>query len=231
MNGIFITGTDTGVGKTIVTGLLARYLLEKGYNVITQKWIQTGSTSTLSPDVKLHLKIMQRNKNDIRDYLDLVSPYTFKLASSPHLASRIEKRKITPHKIISSFKFLSSKFDFVIVEGIGGALVPYSKKSLIIDIVKELDLSVLLVAQNKLGAINHTLLTIEALASRNIRVLGIVFNNLKKQTKQILKDNPLIVRTLTNQQIFGSLPWVDGYDKLYEKFIPMGEKIRKALCR
>lgn len=229
MKGIFVTGTDTGVGKTIITGLLGKYLLEKEYNVITQKWIQTGCRDSLASDIKLHLKIMHRDKNSLGGYSGLISPYVFKVPSSPHLASQIENKIINPDKIKKSFKLLSRQFDFIIAEGIGGALVPFNKKCLVIDIVKDLRLPVLVVAQNKLGAINHTLLTIEALQKRKIKILGIIFNNPKKEDKRIIKDNPLIIKALTNQTVFGILPWIERHEELYKRFIPIGEKIYKRL--
>lgn len=193
MQGIFITGTDTGVGKTVVTGLLERYLAENNYKVLTRKWV------------------------------------AFKTPCSPHLASRLEKRRVNPAKIIKNFKNLSGEADFVIVEGTGGALVPYSRKGLIIDMAKKAGLPAIIVSRNKLGAINHTLLTIEALRSRKIRILGIIFNNLNKQDKRILEDNPRIVRTLSAEKIFGALPKINNKDKLYKKFIPIGRRIHAQL--
>lgn len=229
MKGLFVTGTDTGVGKTVISGLLGRYLLDKGYNVITQKWIQTGCGDTLASDIKLHLKIMHREKKGLEDYFDFISPYTFKIPSSPHLASQIENKIINPNKIIKSFKILSRHFDFIIAEGIGGVLVPFNKKRLVIDIVRDLNLPVLVVVQNKLGAINHALLTIEALKKRKINILGIIFNNLKKEDKRIAADNPVIIKRLTGQEVFGTLPWAEKYDKAYKSFIPLGNKIYKNL--
>jgi len=231
MKGIFVAGTDTGVGKTIISGLLGRYLSEKGHNVITQKWIQTGCRNGLAADVKLHLKIMHRSVNNLKNYSRLISPYTFKVPSSPHLASRIENNMINPDRIIESFKLLTRRFDLIIAEGIGGILVPFNKKCLVIDIVKKLRLPVLVVAQNKLGAINHTLLTIEALEKRKIKVLGIVFNNIKKENKLIIKDNPVIIKAITGQQVFGILPWLEDYETLYKKFSPIGDKIYQYLGR
>jgi dethiobiotin synthetase len=228
MKGIFVTGTDTGIGKTIITGLLAQYLQGKGYKVITQKWIQTGSKNCPS-DINLHLRLMKRRKKDINKYLPYMSSYTFKFASSPHLAARLEKRKIEVNKIKKSFGFLSKKFDFVIVEGAGGALVPFNKKRLIIDVAKQLNLPVLVVAGNKLGAINHTLMTIEAIKKRNMKRVGIIFNNQSaKISKTILKDNPRIVKKLTSETILGTLPRLKDKDRLYKAFIPIGRKIVNA---
>ncbi len=226
---IFVAGTDTGIGKTIVTGCLFRYLREKGYSAITQKWVQTGSNSVLSSDIRIHFKILKQGLRLVKEYIPLILPHIFKTPSSPHLASKLENRKINIHKIMKSFRTLSARFDFVIVEGVGGVLVPLNKDKLVIDIVKELKLPVLLVAGNKLGAINHTLLTIESLNSRKIKVLGLIFNNLKGQNRIILKDNPQIIKALTGKRILGVLSYGSTYEKVYKKFIPIGDKIFKQL--
>lgn len=223
MKGIFVTGTDTGVGKSMVTGFLAKYLRQKGYQVVTQKWVQTGSRESV--DINLHLKIMGVSRGAIKDYLDCVCPYIFKLPASPHLAARAEKKKIKISKIKKSFKLLSLKFDFVIVEGIGGALVPVNEKRLVIDIARELGLPVLVVAQNKLGAINQILMTLEALKSRKMKILGVLFNNCPGQNKLILNDNPEIIKKMTQQKILGVLPWNKRFDLLYKKFLPIAARI------
>jgi dethiobiotin synthetase len=231
MKALFVTGTDTGVGKTVITGCLAKYLSEKGYNVITQKWIQTGSNSNSPSDIELHLKIMNRNIDDMKEYLSYALPYVFKSACSAHLASKIENKRININKIKKSFKILSNRFDFIIIEGLGGVLVPYNKRRLVIDIVKDLDLPVLVVVENKLGAINHTLLTIEVLNIRKIKIFGLVFNNRKCENKPILEDNPRIIKALTKQKIFGALPREIRHRKLYERFIPIGDRIFRQLPR
>lgn len=226
MKALFVAGTDTGVGKTVVTSFLAKFLLQEGYNVVTQKWIQTGC-HFFDPDsdITMHLKSMGRQRNDFKAYLPHIAPYIFRNPYSPHLASRMENKAINPNRIKKSFSLLSREFDRVIIEGVGGVLVPFTRKCLIIDIVKDLGLPVLLVAQNKIGAINHTLLTIEALRQRKITILGIVFNNLKNEDRNILKDNPAIIKTLSGENIFGVLPWVKSQSKLYEAFVPIAKKI------
>jgi len=225
MRGIFITGTDTGVGKSIVCGLLGRYLTRQGYNVITQKWVETGSRGS-SEDIRCHLRLMGRPNKDINKLMRHLSPYTFSLASSPHLASCHERKSINKNKIKNSFRYLAKRFDIIIAEGAGGALVPLNKQSLLIDIAKELKLPVLIIASNKLGAINHTLLTIEALVSRKMKIKGIIFNNQsKKVNKIILKDNPQIIKTLTAQKVLGTLPYSKNMTSLYQSFIPIAKKI------
>ena len=166
----------------------------------------------------------------IKDHLDLVAPYKFKTACSPHLAARIDKRSIRKDKIIKAFKRLSSYFDFVLVEGTGGILVPFNTRETTADIVRALELPVLVVAENKLGAINHTLLTLEALKRRGLRVLGVVFNNLKEKNKKIIDDNPRIVEALSGYEVLGVLPRTTAGDRLYRRFLPIGDKIWRYLA-
>ncbi|NQT46290.1 MAG: dethiobiotin synthase [Candidatus Omnitrophica bacterium] len=226
MRAIFVTGTDTGVGKTVICGLLGRFLSDKGYNVITQKWVQSGSGS-FPKDIDSHLKLMGLTRRDVKDYLSHISPYSYRFPASPHLSADLENKKISSARIKKSFRFLAKRFDFVIVEGSGGALVPINRKKLLIDIAKDLKLPVLVVAGNKLGAINHTLLTIEAIRVRRMKIAGVIFNDLSKKTAEmILKDNPDIVKALTGERILGRLPWMKDKDSLYEAFIPKGERIK-----
>lgn len=222
---VFVTGIDTGVGKTVVCGLLARYLSDKGCRVITQKWVQTGSAG-FPKDIDIHLRLMGRSRRQISDYLSYAAPYNFKFASSPHLAARLQKKRINPARIKSSFRLLSKEFDFVIVEGTGGALVPLDEKTLVIDMAEELNLPVLIVAKNRLGAINHTLLTIEAVRARHMKILGIIFNSsYRNENKVILNDNPKIIRALADEAILGNLSWLKDRDSLYKAFLPIGQRI------
>lgn len=230
MKAVFVTGTDTGIGKTIVSGLLARYFLSMGYRVVTQKWIQTGG-GDFSEDIEQHLKLMKKKKEYVKGYMPYINPYTFKFAASPHLAASLEKRKVNVNKIKNSFRFLLKEFDFTIVEGIGGALVPFTRKRLVIDIAGELKLPVLIVAGNKLGAINHTLLTIEAIKARGMKISGVIFNNLKESVNSvILKDNPEIVEALTGEKIYGVLPWLRNREALYKVFRPIAGSIFAQLA-
>lgn len=225
LKSVFVTGTDTEVGKTIITGLLARYIAENGFKVITQKWIQTGS-SGFADDIDTHLKLMKLARADIKDCLPLVCPYVFKYPSSPHLAAKLEKRKISQTKIKKSFLALSKRFDCVIVEGIGGALVPFNEKNLVIDIAAELKLPALIVTDNKLGAVNHTLLTIEAIKKRKMNISPIVFNNTKPVADNIItEDNPRIIARQSGEKISGCLPFVTDTGLLYEEFADIGKKI------
>lgn len=225
MAGIYITGTDTEVGKTVVTGLFARYLLDLKKTVITQKWIQTGC-SDFSSDIEEHLKWMGQSRSYVEPYLKNICPYIFKFPASAHLASSMENMTIDPSVIIDSYKTLAAQFEYVIAEGIGGALVPISKKAVVSDIAAQLKLPAVIVAKNKLGAINHTLLTIEALRARGIKISGVVFNGCDQECPEsILQDNINIIEEFSGVTVLGQLPWTNDKDKLIAAFKPIGEKI------
>lgn len=192
MTSFFVCGTDTGVGKTVITGLLAKTFLDEGYSVITQKWVQTGSKG-FPQDIATHLKLMGKTKKYVKGLTDLVCPYVFKYPASPHLAAKLEGKKIEVRKIKSTYKKLCGMFDVVIVEGVGGALVPLNEKTILLDVVKELKIPVILVVGNKLGAINHSLLTAEAIKKRGLKIAGVVFNETEKSGRKIKKDNADIV--------------------------------------
>lgn len=222
----FITGTDTGVGKTLVTGLLAGYAKARGFNVVTQKWVETGADKGFSEDISEHFRIMGKPRDIIAVPEKDRCPYLFKLAASPHLAAREEKRKIDKSKITASFGKLQKKFKLVLVEGAGGALVPVNGKATMIDIARELRLKVLIVAANKLGAVNHCLLTAEAIRHRGLEISGIVFNRLEKTgSSAVLNDNPGIVSKFTGIRILGELPYSRDIGELCRAFEPIGRKI------
>jgi dethiobiotin synthetase len=222
--GIFITGTDTDVGKTLVTGLLAQYLLKQARSVITQKWVQSGCVG-FPEDIDTHLSLMGRTRESIVAYQEAVCPYVFALPASAHLAAEVESRSIDLAVIKQAYEQLEAQFDSVLVEGMGGALVPYSRKALLLDLVAELDLPVLIVAKNKLGAINHTLLTVEALQSRGITISGIIFNGPEHEPDPISQDNPQIIQDLTDLPMLGTLPWTQDGAALKKGFEPVGKSI------
>lgn len=229
MKAIFVAGTDTGVGKSVITGLLGSHMLRKGRRVVTQKWVETGAAA-YSRDIELHLKLMAKRKISFPGHLSSMSPYVFRLASSPYLAARAENKKISIGRIKRCFKELSFDFDRVIVEGAGGLLVPVNKDALVIDIVKEMRLPVLLVAANRLGAINSTLLSIEALRSRDIKIIGVVFNNvLKDEDERILKDNPAAVKAFGDVSILGVLPYSKKIEFLRNPFARIARRIEERL--
>ncbi len=226
---LFITGTDTDVGKTVICGCLARYLSRKGINIGLQKWVSTGNKNT-SDDIDYCLSMLERKKEDLAPP-SLLHPYTFDFPASPHLAAELEGRKINIDKIVESYQALIRRHDFLIVEGVGGVLVPLTKNHLLVDLVADLAIPVLIVTHSGLGTINHTLLTIEALRKRNIDILGMVFNFAGKGDKIIEEDNRKIISRTGKTASFGSLSKVDSMEALIDEVEPIGQHILKALNR
>ena len=226
---VFVTGVGTGVGKSVICGMLGRFLLERKYKVITQKWVQTGAIE-FGLDIAVHLKLMKKKEKEFAEFLADMVPYSFKFPASPHLASELERTSINKNKIKKSFKVLNDNFEFVIVESAGGALVPYNRKEVLIDIAAELNLPVLIVVKNELGAINHTLLTIEAIRSRGFKICGIIFNNaVSGENEIILQDNIKIIKKLSKEKVLGTLSFSKSRANLYEEFISIGKKFLKEV--
>ncbi len=201
----FIMGTDTGVGKTFVTALLARAFRDKGNNVLVQKWVSTGS-ATMSEDL-LFIKKIAGLEQDIQPGSP-ASPYCLEFPSSPHLAAEMEGVRLDKAKIVNSTAELSGRSDVLLIEGVGGGLVPMTRELLLMDLVAELNLPVILVARSSLGTLNHTLLTLEALKTRRIRTLGVVFNSLFQEDERIVQDNMKTIAHFGRVRVYGPVPKV-----------------------
>ena len=189
---LFITGIDTGIGKTYATGLLARFLLQQGKSVITQKIIQTGCEHT-SEDIILHRKIMGINFTE-EDKKNLTNPYIFTFPSSPHLAARRENVTIDTNTITTATEILAKKYDHVLIEGVGGIMVPLTDEITLLDYISERLYPILIISSSRLGSINHTLMTIEILKNRNLEVRGIIYNQFPKEKREIIEDSKSVFK-------------------------------------
>lgn len=176
----FVSGIDTDAGKSYCTAWLARELANEGHRVITQKFIQTGNVGH-SEDIDLHRRIMGTGYLP-EDREGLTMPEIFSYPCSPHLAARIDGRPIDFDKIERATLELASRYDRVLVEGAGGLMVPLTEDFLTIDYVAQKHYPLVFVTSGKLGSINHTLLSFEAIRSRNI-VLDTVLYNLYPPVK------------------------------------------------
>lgn len=185
---LFITGIDTNIGKTFATGILARALAEKGKKVITQKMIQTGCTDT-SEDIEMHRQLQGIPFTD-DDKIGLTCPYIFTYPCSPHMAAARDGRTIDVATITEATRKLQEKYEYVLLEGAGGLMVPNDFNTLAIDYVKEQNYPVVLVTSGKLGSINHTLLSLFACKQYGIEVKALVYN-LYPQTDKLIEDNTM----------------------------------------
>ena len=164
-NVLFISGIDTNVGKTVATGMIAKALAKAGKKVITQKMIQTGCEH-VSEDIEAHRQIQGLPFTD-EDTQGL---------TSPHMAAAKDGRRIDLETITQATRRLRETYEYVLLEGAGGLMVPNDMESLTIDYVKEQAYPLILVTSGKLGSINHTLLSLYACERYGIEVKAIVYN-------------------------------------------------------
>lgn len=225
MKGVFVTGTGTGIGKTVVCGLLAGFLRARGMRVTTQKWVETGVTDGPS-DIDVHRRLMGDTGSTAEPSLSDRCPYRFSLPASPHLAAAREMRRVDPAVIEAAYRRLAETHDAVLVEGAGGFLVPLSEELLTGDLVARIGLPVLVVAGNRLGCVNDMLLTVEAVRRRGIPLLGLVFNRLPGEgdgtPAEVLADNPRIVAEITQAPVLGEVPLLSDPAHSAEAFAPVG---------
>ncbi len=208
--GVFITGTDTGVGKTMATLVLGALMKDQNIDVGVMKPIQCGGE-----DAAL-LKIML----GIEDSLEEINPYFVKEPLSPNGAFARQKIVIRINKIISGYTKLSARHEFMLVEGAGGLLVPLKKDYFIADLIKDLDLDVVIVSRLGLGTINHTLLTINQARSSGLNVRGVIFNQTKNHTPGVPEEtNPDIIRTFGKVPVLGMIPYLKSanFKKIVKK--------------
>lgn len=192
-NVFFISGIDTDAGKSYATGFLARELNANGKRTITQKLIQTGNVGH-SEDIDLHRKIMGIDFTE-EDRAGLTMPEIFSYPASPHLASRLDNRPIDFDKIAGATRELSQRYEVVLLEGAGGLMVPLTEELLTIDYVAQKGYPLIFVTSGKLGSINHTLLSFEAIRSRGIELHTVMYNLYPTvEDKTIQEDTQAFIR-------------------------------------
>lgn len=210
--GIFITGTDTGVGKTIVSAVLARLLKMRGCNVGVMKPVTSGcreeDSSLVSDDARILCQAAAI------PYSALVAPYCLSAPLAPAESARRENVTINFNKIRESFEQLCSQYDFVIVEGAGGLMVPLAGGLMIADLAIMLQLPLLVVARPSLGTINHTVLTCFSAQQMGIQVAGVIINNYPSTPDQAEKSASHHIGSLCGAPVLGVWPHRDELDEL-----------------
>ncbi|MCT8089849.1 ATP-dependent dethiobiotin synthetase BioD [Acinetobacter sp. C_4_1] len=203
----FISGIDTGIGKTYTTGYLAKLWNEQGKRTITQKLVQTGNTD-ISEDIEQHRKMMQMGWFP-EDESKLTMPEIFTYPASPHLATKIDGREIDFQKIADATRQLTEKYEIVLLEGAGGLMVPLTTELLTIDYIAEQKFPVILVCSGRLGSINHTLLSLEALKSRGLELFALAYNlNDESQDALISQDTAEFLKNYLARH-FPDAQWID----------------------
>lgn len=224
----FITGTDTGVGKTAVACGLARALRSSGIDTGVMKPVETGCPTvngSLVPQDALKLK----EASGSLDALDLINPYRFPSPLAPEIASRNDGVTIEFEKIKESFETLCQTHEAVLVEGAGGLLVPVSKGRSMADLALYLGLPVIIVASNRLGVINHTLLTIHYARSMGIAIKGVLLNNtLPPDDDPSRPLNFRELKRLSDAPVLAEVPFIKK-EALTQMDESLFEKLIKAL--
>lgn len=206
--GFFITGTDTGIGKTVVTACLWSLLAKNGRDVGVMKPIETGvdpkCNSTANSDAQFLLEVSGA-KDDLRD----VCPIRLKTPASPLQAARIEGTTIDPEKIFRSFQKLQHQHELMLVEGVGGLMVPITRNYKVVDLARDLALPLIVVCRSTLGTLNHTLLTLKAARERGLEVHGVILNFSEQREKDAVEAGQSdLIAELGETRILGECPYL-----------------------
>lgn len=210
--GYFICGTDTGVGKTVVTAGLALGLRARGINVGVMKPVETGCTLMDGEPVPTDARFIMAAAGS-HDPMDLVCPYRLKNQAAPSISSRLEDVHIDLNYINDKYFQLSLMHEVVLIDGVGGLLVPLNNSELVSDLILQLGLGMIVVARPTLGTINHTLLTINYAKMLGINVAGLIVNGFGRQAITLSERMaPDEIQHFTDATMLGMLPWLGGVD-------------------
>ncbi|MCL5024135.1 MAG: dethiobiotin synthase [Nitrospirae bacterium] len=210
--GFFVTGTDTGVGKTVIAAALIKAIQARGVSVCGMKPIETGCPrvgNTLYPSDGMFLKKVAGMEENINQ----ITPYCFETPVAPSLASEMESRPVHIDTLVGKFLSLATRYQTLVAEGVGGILAPITKNYFVIDLIKALGLPVIVVARPSLGTLNHTLLTVKYALKEGIRVSGIVINFARPSDGTVAENtNPLVLEQLSPVPVLGVFPYLGNLE-------------------
>ncbi|GMA65614.1 dethiobiotin synthase (plasmid) [Alicyclobacillus fastidiosus] len=206
MSGLFITATDTEVGKTLVAGGIAAVLRARGIDIGMFKPIQSGNLAIDPEGDAARLKSLSR----VDDELEAICPFSYEEPLAPRLAMERAGQKVTLHDIVSHYDTLRKRHRHWIVEGAGGLVVPYTSDAMVVDCAKVMNLPVIVVTGPDLGTVNHTALTVAYAQSQGLQVSGIIVNGYgRRQPVGVAEQhNPEMIREVTGIDVLGVVPWL-----------------------
>lgn len=210
--GIFVTGTDTGVGKTIVSATLARLLRMNGINVGVMKPVTSGCREAPGKLVSDDALLLCQAAGI--PYSDTIAPYCLREALAPAEAAGAEGIRIDLSHLKALYGSLTESYEYVIVEGAGGLMVPLSGGLLIADLVRELNLALLVVARPGLGTINHTVLTCFAARQMGLAVAGVIINGMPGNPGRAERSAPHQIGSLCGAPVLGVWPQRNEVDEM-----------------
>ncbi|MED1784333.1 dethiobiotin synthase [Brevibacillus fortis] len=205
--GLFVTGTDTGVGKTVVTAGIASVLRETGVNIGVWKPVQSGARAHDENSDARHL----RSWSGVPDSCEEIAPLCFEAPLTPLLAAEAEGKSLTVEEVIAAGRPLMERYPALLVEGAGGLIVPLTRTETMADLAVRLNLPMLIVARAGLGTINHTLLSVWYARELGIEVVGVILNqsNSAGVTDESVKTNASMIESYGGVPVWGVLPWIN----------------------
>jgi len=209
-DGVFITGTDTEVGKTLTAAGLVVTLQDQGIDVGVMKPLESGAPcfeSTPIPRDAFYLKEIA----GVQDDLDLINPYRFEAPLAPGVAAEKEGVEVDLQRITEAYEELKERHQFMVIEGAGGLLVPIAPGILLPELIKLLGLPLLVVARASLGTINHTLLTLSYCQREGLTAKGLIINKSTPNADPSEGNNPQVITQFSGVPLLGSFPYLRDY--------------------
>lgn len=204
--GIFIVGTDTDIGKTVITAGLMYVLRSKGYNAVYFKAALSGALEIDNELIPGDTKLVS-DVSKLEEPYENITPYVYRTGVSPHLAARLENNPMDLDIVREKYAYLKEKYDFIITEGSGGIVCPLIDDErgvyTIGNLIKDLNMSVIIVASAGLGTINHTMLTAKYIENLGIKIKGIIINKYEKSL--FYDDNIEMIEKITKLPIIAKL--------------------------
>ncbi len=223
MKAYFITGTDTGVGKTSITVGLAGSMRKMGIDVGVMKPIATGypqKSGFKSVDVA---KLVEATS--IKDPEELINPIFLPLPTSPYDATKLLGLSVDMPLIFEQFKKLLSMHKILLIEGIGGIMTPITKNFFIVDIIKGMGIETIIVTRATIGTLNHTVMTCKMCKDYGIKIRGLVINNFDEKGSPAEKNAPATLYELTNVPILGTIPFIKDLNNIEKMIQHVGKNI------
>jgi dethiobiotin synthetase len=223
MKSYFVTGTDTGVGKTAITAGLAGSMRKLGINVGVMKPIATGIPQ--KSGFKSHDVSVLCEASGVKDSEDMINPLFMPIPTSPYDASKLLEMTIDMQMILEKFKKLLSMHDLMLVEGIGGIMTPITKNFFVADMIKAMSLETIIVTRATLGTLNHTVMTCKMCKDYDVKIKGLIINNFDEKGTAAEKNAPATLHELTGIDILGIIPFIKDYQKIDSMIDMVGKKI------
>ncbi|MFB5188690.1 dethiobiotin synthase [Alicyclobacillus fastidiosus] len=206
MSGIFITATDTEIGKTLVGGGIVGALRARGIDIGVFKPMQSGHLAIDSAGDATRLKRL----SGVRDGLEMICPFSYEEPLAPRLAMQRAKQKVTLDDIMTHYHTMQKRHHHLLVEGAGGLVVPYTSDALVADCAAVMNLPIIVIARSNLGTVNHAALTVAYAKARGLHVGGIIVNGYGR-TQPVgtaEEHNPDMIREITGIDVLGVIPWL-----------------------